>query len=421
MISAKARTEFLAFLAILFAGLALRHPGFLGLAVVLATHLVFGLILVPKISGSALSAQRIVEPKRLHEGHLLQIQVHVRNLGRKPVELRISDGPYPGFSVTEGKTWAWGVVAPQEELSLSYVVRPARGIYKLSGVQVEILDPLGLTPRRLELPCPGEVAVLPRVEDLLRVDTRPRRTLTAPGTARARRGGMGLEFHGVREYRPGDNVRRLAWKVFARRDEPAVVEFEEERAADVAVILDVRARAYFAAPSELFEFSVRAAAALAQYFLRQGNRVALLKYGAVLDWIFPGYGRRHGERILRELAEAKLGKSEVFAELDHLPTRLLPAGSLIVLVSPLILGDEDTLGKLVARGYRVFAVLPDPVSLEFGRVETEEEKLVRRIMFLERWVLLRRLRRAGVTAVVWDVRRPLSPLLRRLRGERLCL
>jgi Uncharacterized conserved protein (some members contain a von Willebrand factor type A (vWA) domain) len=58
-----------------------------------------------------------------------------------------------------------------------------------------------------------------------------------PGTARARRSGVGLEFYGIREYRPGDRVRRLAWKAFARYGDLAIVEFEEERATEVAIIL----------------------------------------------------------------------------------------------------------------------------------------------------------------------------------------
>lgn len=414
MISPKARLELFLLIFLLAVGLALRHPGLLVLAIPFAWRLTFGLFFAPPELRGTLTARRLVWPKRLSEGGTVQVTVEVQNAGRYTLDLFLCDGPYAKFSVESGNYWTTAVLPPGGSVSLSYRAKPARGLYRLEALLVEARDPLGLAPRRLELSCPAEVWVLPRYEDLSRLEIWARRTLVMPGTARARRSGAGLEFYGVREYRPGDQVRRLAWKVFARRGELAIVEFEEERAAEVAVILDVRARTYLGASPELFECAVRAAASLAQYYLRQGHRVALLKYGGVLDWVFPGYGRRHGERILRELAQAELGESEVFAELDYLPTRLLPLGSLLLFVSPLLFGDEEALGKLVARGYRVLVVLPDPTALEFGKsLETPEEKMARQILYLERWVLLRRLRRSGVIVEVWDPRRPLSPLFRK--------
>ncbi len=415
MISPKASWEFLVLLLLLGSGLALRHPALLVLAIPVAWHLTIGLAFAPPDPRGLLRVRRVVEPRRLVEGGSVQVQVEVENQGKRKLDLVVRDGPYTGFAVVRGQPHTAAALRPSQSLVISYEVQPARGVHRLPGVTVEVRDPLGLAPWRLELPCPSEIWVLPRYEDLSRLELPARRTLAMPGTVRAHRGGIGLEFHGVREYRPGEEIRRLAWKAMARRDEPVVVEFEEERVAEVAVVLDVRARAYRGFAKELFDHAVRAAAALAQFYLRQGHRVALLKYGAYLDWVFPGYGRRHGERILRELAKAELGESEIFGELDHLPTRLLPAGSLLLFVSPLIPGDEETLGKLVARGYRVAVILPDLSSLELREFQdTPEAEMARKILALERWTLLRRLRRGRVFVVVWDVRRPLASLLRRL-------
>ncbi|MCS7240652.1 MAG: DUF58 domain-containing protein [Candidatus Bipolaricaulota bacterium] len=416
MISRKARLEFLALLILAGLGLAFRHPGFLLLSIPLVWHFTLGLSLMPRNPRESLLVQREVWPRRISEGERVQVTVEVKNIGKQKVSLFVRDGPYPRFPVSEGTSWALGTLKPGESLTIAYKSQPLRGLHRLHAVAAEVRDPLGLALEELEFPCLQEVLVLPRYENLSRLELAARRTLPMPGTARARRGGIGLEFFGVREYRPGDEGRRLAWKAYARRGEPVVVEYEQERAADVAVILDVRARAYRGAPPELFDHAVRAAAALAHYHLRQGHRVGLLKYGAVLAWLFPGYGRRHGEKILRELAQAELGESEVFAELAHLPTRLLPTGSLLLFVSPLLFGDEETLGKLVARGYRVLVVLPDPASLTFGRLEkTWEAEVARQVLTLERWALLRRTQRSGVAVVVWDVRRPLAGLVRKLR------
>jgi uncharacterized protein (DUF58 family) len=418
MIWSKARVEFLVFLFLLGIGLALRHPGVLILAILLAWHFALGVALAPGNLQRKLKCERTVQPRRVQEGEEIRVSLALRNEGRETFEVFVADKLFPGLTLADGRAWETGLLKPGAVLELSYTVRASRGIYRFSAAAVEVRGPLGLLPWRGEIPCPAEVLVLPRYEELSRLELPARRTLPIPGTTRARRGGLGLEFHGVREFRPGDETKRIAWKAFARQGTPVVVEYEEERAADVAIVLDVRAKAYRGAAPELFDHAVRAAAALAHYHLRQGHRVGLLKYGAYLDWVFPGYGKRHRERILWELAAAKLGESEVFEELGRLPTRLIPAGSLILLISPLVLGDEEVIGKLVARGYRVFVVVPDPASTMLpGMEEGPEAELSRRILGLERWTLLRRIRRTGATVVEWDVKRPLAPLVRKIRPE----
>jgi len=416
MIWSKARVEFLAFLFLVGLGLALRHPGLLVLAIPLAWHFALGVAFAPGNPQRKLKCERTVQPRRVREGEEIRVSLALRNEGKEAFEVFMADQGFPGFTLVDGRPWETRLLRPGESFDLAYTVRATRGVYRFSAVTVEVKGPLGLLPWRGEIPCPAEVVVLPRYEELSRLELPARRTLPVPGTTRARRGGLGLEFYGIREFRPGDGTKRIAWKAFARRGIPVVVEYEEERAADVAIVLDVRAKAYRGAAPELFDHAVRAAAALAHYHLRQGHRVGLLKYGAYLDWVFPGYGKRHEERILRELAEAQLGESEVFEELGRLPTRLILPGSLIILVSPLVLGDEEVIGKLVARGYRVFVVVPDPASaLLLGMEENPEAELSRRILGLERWTLLRRIRRTGATVLEWDVRQPLALLVRRIR------
>lgn len=412
MMPHKTRLEFLLFLVLVFSGALLRHPVLLALAIPVGWHLVLSAAFSTQRALENLAATRRIVPARLQEGESLTVQVEVKNAGSQTVEVYVRDEVPVGLTVLEGKWFAAAVLSPEETLTLSYRARPSRGVYRFSTVQVEVRKPLDLAPIQGELPCFGQVWVLPRIEQGLSLAAGARRALPIPGTSRSRRGGLGLEFYGVREWRPGDAPRKLAWKAMARRDEPVVVEFEEERATEIALILDTRRRAYRESPA-LFEHAVRAAASLANHFLRQGHRVGLLQYGTILDWVFPGYGRRHAERILRELSRAQLGDSQVFAELAHLPTRLFPAGSLLVIVSPLVLGDEETLGRLVARGYRVWVIMP--MGGEEAKEPRREADLACRIRDLERLVFERRVRRTGAVVLPWPVERPLGAVLRRAR------
>jgi uncharacterized protein (DUF58 family) len=218
-----------------------------------------------------------------------------------------------------------------------------------------------------------------------------------------------VEFFGVREYEPGDPPAWINWNISARHPEELYSnEFEQERVADVGIVLDGRLRSNVVQGEySLFEHSIQAVASLADAFLAQGNRVGLLHYGHYLHWTFPGYGKIQRERILQELAQAEAGESLVFADLGHIPVQLFPAQSQIVLVSPLIPGDYDVLLQLRARGYQVMIISPDPVAFELAYLpKNPEVTLAGRIIHLERAMLLQKLRHAGLQVLDWDVAKP---------------
>ncbi|MBP7725913.1 MAG: DUF58 domain-containing protein [Candidatus Bipolaricaulis sp.] len=409
MVSRKARVEFAILALLLAVGLGLRLTSVAFLSLPIAVHLVGGYALAAWDRRPRLAAHRTLSQARVWEGEEVEITVAVENKGSRVEVVAVAD-PLPlGLELVDGTTEQIRELATGEALTLRYTARVRRGLYPLPVVRIAAEDRLGYATWEEELPCPAELVVLPRFEVLSGIAIAPRRTLPQSGTARSRRGGTGLEFFGTREYRPGDEIRRIHWPASARLDELVVAEFEEERAADVAVVLDVRARAYHGQP-DLLDHAARAAAGLCQAFLSQGHRVGLLVYGAYLDWVFPGYGRRHGERLLHKLARATIGSSEVFAELAHLPTRLLRPGSQIVLVSPLLPGDAEDLGVLIARGYRALVLVVDPTTLAEPSCGTGPEvELARRILALERGAMIGQAFAAGARPLVWDVRYPLAP------------
>jgi uncharacterized protein (DUF58 family) len=132
-----------------------------------------------------------------------------------------------------------------------------------------------------------------------------------------------------------------------------------------------------------------------------------LVYGGFLDWTFPGYGRVQRERVLQALAKAETGDSLVFDSLDYIPTRFFPARSQIVLVSPLCPADPPMLTRLRARGYQLMVISPDPISFEVQFLKPSKAvDLAVRIARIERALLLRQLRRAGIQVVDWQVDKP---------------
>jgi uncharacterized protein (DUF58 family) len=249
---------------------------------------------------------------------------------------------------------------------------------------------------------------------LRRLAIRPQRTRSAAGSVPARLGGSGIDFFGVREYRTGEPRRWINWRASARH--PASLftsEFQRERIADVGLILDARRSTDVRRDGDsLFEYAVQAAATLAQVFLSDGNRVGLLVYGHFLDWTYPGYGKVQRELILRALARAETGDSQVFDSLDFLPTRYLPAQSQLVLISPLCPDDVPMLVRLRARGYQLLVIRPDPIRFEVGDGRQHPDlELAVRVLRVERGLVLRKLQQAGVQVVDWSVDQPFDQVV----------
>jgi uncharacterized protein (DUF58 family) len=347
------------------------------------------------------------------------VKVELANRGKDLEEVFLTDLLPPDVSV-EGNTEYYGPFRAGGVETLSYTVRGVRGRYEFPGVSVTIRDLLGLSRDEEILPCPGTLSVLPAADHPERMKIFPRRTRVFTGMIRSRESGAGVEFFGTRGYVPGDPLRHLNWKAGARWDLLITNLFEQERIADVGIILDARSIVEIQTDEDsLFEHSVRAAASLAQYFLGEGNRVALLVYGNYIEWTYPGYGKQQRARIMAALAGAELGEHAVFKEFGSLPTRLFPAESQVVLISPLRGEDVVPLRYLRGLGYRVLIVSPDPISFEKRLLPQDGfRELAESIARMEREATLAKLRRSGAQVVDWDVTGPLWLALKGAAAER---
>ncbi|HSR31109.1 MAG TPA: DUF58 domain-containing protein [Anaerolineae bacterium] len=356
-----------------------------------------------------LEIARTLSADRVHENANVAVHLAITNAGGALQELLVEDLVPRRLEVIDGETSVLASLQPGATLELSYSVRPRRGGFDFGPVRVTASEYLGLFQRKAILMAPARLSVLPEVLRLKRLAIRPLRTRGYAGPVPARVGGSGVDFFGVREYQLGDPRRWINWRVSARHPRTLFTnEFEQERIADVGLILDARLRSDVRLQDDsLFEYAIRATASLAERFLSDGNRVGLLVYGGALDWTFPGYGKVQRERILRALARAETGDSQVFDNLDYLPTRYFPAQSQLVLVSPLCLDDLPMLIRLRARGYQLLVIRPDPVPMELKLLDQQPgADLAARIVRVERVLLRRKLQQAGIQVVDWKVDQP---------------
>lgn len=400
--------------ALLITGLATFRGDLLALSLPLVFYLLIGYLRGPEYLD--IEIYRHIDSERAMPNAPVTVTLTVTNHGPHVEELLLDDSLPTDLTLRSGSTRSLITLAQGESYTWKYTVSGPRGGYSFGSVRVQGTDHLAITGREVQMEAKGQLFIFPLVTRLKYVAIRPRRTRVYAGSIPARAGGAGTEFFGVRSYLAGDPPRSINWHASARHlDELYSNEFQQERVADVAIVLDGRWKTNeFSSGHSLFEYSVEAAASLADAFLAQGNRVGMLVYAMYLHWTFPAYGKVQREKILQALARARPGGSNVFAGLEHIPTRLFPPHSQVVLVSPLNEGDLSPLIQLRTHGYQVLAVAPDPISFELTFLPKQKEvELAARVIRLERTLLMQKLQRAGVQVLSWNVAQPFDQVVRR--------
>ncbi|MFW5689648.1 MAG: DUF58 domain-containing protein [Spirochaetota bacterium] len=351
-----------------------------------------------------LEATRSLARERVNPDEPVEITVSVVNQGPALNEVVITDLVPPGLRVLSGGPSTATTLPEGGAVQFSYVIRGSRGSYRFRAVRVAVAGDLPLRAQRYEFECEQELIMLPNHRALARIPIAPRRTLVYAGTNPARQGGEGTEFFDIREHRGNEPIRHINWRASARTgDRLFVNEFQQERVADVAILLDCRLKVYPVPGGRgLFDAAASAAASLADVILDAGNRVGYLGYGLSIDWVSPGFGRTQKHRLLNRISRTEPGESHVFSRLDAIPERLFPPGSQVIVVSPLTADDPADIERLQAYGYAVMVVSPDPTPLQIPEELDQLTAAAARIVRLQRAVLIQRLRHAGVAVVDWN-------------------
>ncbi len=206
-------------------------------------------------------------------------------------------------------------VPPGGEVEARLTLAPhRRGRVTLTGVTVARRDPLGLVRALRPLPAPATLLILPR-----RYPVPP---IALPGARRYQPGGVALaqsvgdseEFVSLRDYRPGDPLKRIHWRSWARTGRPVVREHQDEFFVRHALVLDT----FAPAPTPAFEEAVSVAASFACTVGTQDSLLDLVFVGPEAHAVTAGRGVGHVDRVLEILAAVRPCRDRPFATLSRL-------------------------------------------------------------------------------------------------------
>jgi uncharacterized protein (DUF58 family) len=189
-----------------------------------------------------------------------------------------------------------------------------RGRVTFAATAVARRDPLGLARALRRQPAPDTLLVLPR--------RYPLPPLALPGARRYQRGGIALassvgdseEFIALRDYRPGDPLKRIHWRSWARTGRPVVREYQDEFFVRHGLILDT----FLPAPTPAFEEAVSVAASFACTVGTQESLLDLLFVGPEAYCVTAGRGVGQIDRMLEILAAVRPCRDRPFTALRDL-------------------------------------------------------------------------------------------------------
>lgn len=200
---------------------------------------------------------------------------------------------------------------------------------------------------------------------------------SALGSHRSLLRGHAQEFSHHRPYVPGDEVKSLDWKLYARQDRFFTRQFHEETILTAHVILDASASMSYAGRGiAKWETARQLALSMAYLVIAQGDAAGLTLFGGAEDIIAPRSARSHLELMDQTLARARpSGAAQLPRVLESLAARMRRRG-LVILVSDLLGKPAEILSALKALRARrhdviVLQVL-DPQERDFefeGSVE----------------------------------------------------
>ena len=267
---------------LLAAGFAALVPG-LALGELNVTRVGVFLLVVPIASYALVSRTRYrltctrrLEPVRVALGDAARVVLKLQNVSRLPTGVMLAEDTVP-YMLGGRPRFVLDRVLPQRTLTVDYTVRSqVRGRFRVGPLTVRLTDPFGLCELTRAFTSSEPLVVTPRVQAL--PDVRLGGEWAGAGESLMRSvATSGEDDAATREYRLGDDLRRIHWRSTARRGELMVRREEQPWQSRAVILLDSRAGIHHGdGPLSSLEWSVSAAASIGVHLNRGGFSVRLV-------------------------------------------------------------------------------------------------------------------------------------------------
>jgi uncharacterized protein (DUF58 family) len=301
-----------------------------------ALLLPLGAWLVVRFGRYRLTCSRTVRPLRATVGCRIAATVRLHNPSRFETGVLLLEDKLPYQFGPAARFVVPGIAGGDRETLQYELTAMTRGRYTIGPLSVRLLDPFGLAQVTSEVAGTSEVIVHPRIEGL-----------SAPGiggdfasasAARVRRlFTRGEEFYTTREYRDGDDLRKVHWRSSAKRGQLMIRQEEQPWRARALLAVDLRRHAHRGqGESSSLERTISATASMAVRLARSGYELALVTDAG--DRVVPPTGVDQADAILDYLATVDPSRGVSLVPMADQLARLSGEG---LLVAALTIPDPE--------------------------------------------------------------------------------
>jgi len=358
---------------------------------------------------------RHISSERIFEDGDVSVNLELINRGGNTGFLEVRDRVPRQIRIKEGSNYLIINLKHNEKTVINYRLEaPLRGVYDIGPVSFRAQDVYGLFYKELDIEDIHPLIVFPKVEDVKEIYLKAKSMKLYPGASPVKQPGPGSEFFLIRDYVPGDPFKDINWKAYASKRKLLVNEHEREAVSDIIIIVDSReVMAYGSEAENALMYGCRAAATMANFFLKRRDSVGLVIYGEKLLTLKPGMGSKQLYEILTALAGAKPEGNLPFKGVADVVAPVLPKRSPIIIISTLEEDDTYPQGISTLRTLEFPILVICPSSIEFevmARKKTRtgiKDELPYDILRIERDIRLADIRGYGANIIHWDPKTPL--------------
>jgi uncharacterized protein (DUF58 family) len=256
------------------AAIVLNYPPLLRIGVLMAALPIVA-ALITGASRYRISCRRVLQPARVPVGAAAQVHLRLQNAARLPSSTLLVEDRLP-YTLGSRPRFILRRIEPSGHRRVAYRIRSEhRGRFEIGPLTLRSADPLGLFELSRSFTAQHTLTVVPKVQPLASGTFGALWSGRGEGHA-AYAAAAGEEDIGVREYRHGDDLRRIHWRATAHHGELMVRREERTWHSQATILVDSRAIAHRGTgPAASYEWAVSAAASTAVHLLAQGYRVRL--------------------------------------------------------------------------------------------------------------------------------------------------
>lgn len=324
-------------------------------------YMVLGVIIVSFLwSGritKKVSAYQRIEQRDYYVDEKFEVDSYIDNDSLLPIpHIEIIDRTEELVSGEMAKPTITSLFPMEREIIHKDITAKYRGLYNLGPIDIEISDALGILTRKRRIYSDTYFKVYPRIHNIEKINLK---SMQSYGTLTTKQKTFedNTIVSDIRKYSPGDSIKRIHWKVSAKKGDLLIKNYEMTGSAATYIFLDFKKNCYKGENiRDLEEKAIEAASSTISYLLN--NSVSIEMYiNSASAYYTKGRDIKELVNFMDILCEIKTDGNKTMKDVLEKRIRLISKGSSVIVITGAINEEEAVIyGSIKNMGYDIILI-----------------------------------------------------------------